>query len=536
MAGYRARRGREWSENVLPPYHAPMTAAHHTKPLVSPLRVVIYTRISSDPMDKKYGVEDQEARCRTLAKGSGWHVVAVFEDNDESATKDKNPPEYRRMIAFLEAGLADVILVDVIDRFGSGRLMWKFAEFMRWREKQGIRLVSCEGDDTATADGQMILSFKVAMAEREWRKMKERLAKNQRKRAQDGVFNGGNLPYYITHPEAIPWVQQAATDVLNERSLHVIAKEWNQEGRVTEQGNQWVPRAIRRMLLSPSVIGKQELDGELYPVTGWPVVLDGEVWSAVVNILTAPDRRINEINQRKYMLSGLLTCGNTITNCHGNTQPCGNNLTSTGARRTTRRGAAVTDGPAFECSKHKTSRGGCGSNKISMDPLERYVREAVFFALDSSDFQKAVADQAPPVANAGPTGTDIAAWRAAITSLEDEKDDGLIDDGSYRRRRARLTAKIEAAEAELAAIRRANRRTSLPRGDELRTFWEGADDLQRREVVSAVIKRIDVYPHPRGVSSAPPRRSGEPLEDWRERFDRARMHTMDLRTDIHWHA
>jgi site-specific DNA recombinase len=494
-------------------------------------RAVIYVRISRDPLNKRYGVEDQEERCRALAASLGWEVVRVFEDNDESATKEKDPPRYREMLAFIEAGLADAILVDVVDRLH--RQMWKFAPFMHWRKKRGVKLATTQGDNTETASGRQILNIKMSIAEGEWERTQERIKANQRKRARDGIPNGGKKPYYVEHPEAIPWVQEAATAILGSGSLYGVAKAWNKAGRRTAEDNQWTPRAIRRMLLSPSVVGKQELDGELYRVNDWPVVLDEEVWASVTAVLTTPGRRLNEINQRKYMLSGLLKCANLMPNG----EPCGNNLTSTGPRTTTRRGAERHDQASFECSKHKTSGGGCGKVKIQMSLLERYVTEAVFFALDTPRFRRALAGQEGAHADeikrlAAQEMND----KATLIRLEDELDDGTIDRASFNRRSARVSERLAETSSRLVALRRANRRASLPTGEELRQEWEGYDDLKRREIVSAVVDRINVSPHPRGVSSAPPRRKGEDEETWRARFDAVRMETVEHRTDIRWSA
>ena len=44
---------------------------------VSPLRAVVYVRISDDPESTERGVDRQEADCRAYAVAHGWEVAAV---------------------------------------------------------------------------------------------------------------------------------------------------------------------------------------------------------------------------------------------------------------------------------------------------------------------------------------------------------------------------------------------------------------------------------------------------------------------------
>ena len=80
----------------------------------SPLRAVVYVRISDDPEGSERGVDRQEADCRAYAAAHGWEVVAVFRENDTSAFKQRTitlpsgervrrviRPEFRAMLKHL---------------------------------------------------------------------------------------------------------------------------------------------------------------------------------------------------------------------------------------------------------------------------------------------------------------------------------------------------------------------------------------------------------------------------------------------------
>ncbi|WP_246840121.1 recombinase family protein [Auritidibacter sp. NML130574] len=67
---------------------------------VSPLRAVVYVRISDDPESTERGVDRQEADCRAYAIAHGWEVAAVF----------------RAMLKHLSDGQAQVMVAYDLDR------------------------------------------------------------------------------------------------------------------------------------------------------------------------------------------------------------------------------------------------------------------------------------------------------------------------------------------------------------------------------------------------------------------------------------
>jgi site-specific DNA recombinase len=76
------------------------------------VRVVIYTRVSQDRGAGKRSVGEQEAECRAVATDNGCTVVRVFTDNDRSASRyaKKVRPGFTELLAFIEAGGAEVLM------------------------------------------------------------------------------------------------------------------------------------------------------------------------------------------------------------------------------------------------------------------------------------------------------------------------------------------------------------------------------------------------------------------------------------------
>ena len=91
---------------------------------VTTLRAVVYSRISSDPLEPALGVERQEQDCLRLINERGWvQAVEPYRENDTSAsTRSRTKrPVYEAMLADLRAGMADVLVAADLDRCRSWR-------------------------------------------------------------------------------------------------------------------------------------------------------------------------------------------------------------------------------------------------------------------------------------------------------------------------------------------------------------------------------------------------------------------------------
>src|SRR4051794_17470174 len=83
---------------------------------VDVVRAGVYARISSDREADGLGVERQMEDCARLAERKGWRVVGQYVDNDVSAWSGKGRPEYARLLADLQAGTINGLLVYDLDR------------------------------------------------------------------------------------------------------------------------------------------------------------------------------------------------------------------------------------------------------------------------------------------------------------------------------------------------------------------------------------------------------------------------------------
>ena len=130
------------------------------------LRAVIYSRISHDPQDKQLGVERQEQDCVRLISSRGWELAfPPFRENDTSASTRSaaKRPVYERMLAQLQAGMADVLVCYSTSRLTRRPL--DYERLIRLTQDKGVRIatVASGAVDLSTADGRVIARVLAAM-------------------------------------------------------------------------------------------------------------------------------------------------------------------------------------------------------------------------------------------------------------------------------------------------------------------------------------------------------------------------------------
>lgn len=80
------------------------------------LPAVIYTRISLDKDKDGLAVDRQEEGSRLLADRIGWTVTEVYTDTLTASKENKRRPDFERLVADIEAGEVDRVLLWHCDR------------------------------------------------------------------------------------------------------------------------------------------------------------------------------------------------------------------------------------------------------------------------------------------------------------------------------------------------------------------------------------------------------------------------------------
>ncbi|MQA27708.1 MAG: recombinase family protein, partial [Micromonosporaceae bacterium] len=79
------------------------------------LRAGIYARVSKDKRKRQRGrsVGEQETEARAACERRRWTVAEIYKDEDRSASRfaKKERPDWERLLADLDAGQLDVLVI-----------------------------------------------------------------------------------------------------------------------------------------------------------------------------------------------------------------------------------------------------------------------------------------------------------------------------------------------------------------------------------------------------------------------------------------
>jgi len=342
----------------------------------------------------------------------------------------------------------------------------------------------------------------VAFSKIESRKMRRRLRRSHRARAEDGRPVGGTRPFgwlpdrLTLDPVEAPLLAKAARDFASGRSLNSLVREWQEAGVLTTRGNAWTMDALKKTLANPRLCGWRRLRGELVaddsgkPVMGqWQPVVDTETWLAVDAIMKAragrrvrPDGSVGDPlpvdkTVHWYLLSGILRCGKT----RPDGTPCNAHMRAMDRRY----GRYI-----YSCPPK--AQGGCAGVGRHGPLVDQYVTEAVLAKLEE---RQAV----PAEADAWTGEAQLEDVQRRLDALGRQWRSGGISDEFF-------FANVGALEEERTHLRNEKarhavvlRRSSAALGD-IRERWMSGDldIMQKRALIREALHAVIVMPAGRG--------------------------------------
>jgi len=172
------------------------------------LRAGVYARLS-ETYDAAESVPTQLERGTDHAARRGWTVAATFKDDGYSGFKEITRDGFGELIAAIEAGLVDVVIVRDVDRLTRNLSDWN--EFEKASVRHGVRLSAYTGGDLdlSTPEGAYYGGMETLRAKRESavKSARVREAHDRNARADDaraGAGAGSAIPASTpTHPNLI---------------------------------------------------------------------------------------------------------------------------------------------------------------------------------------------------------------------------------------------------------------------------------------------------------------------------------------------
>lgn len=275
------------------------------------MRCAVYTRKSSEEgLDQEYNSIDaqRDAGHAYIAsqRAEGW--IPVADDYDDPAFSGGNMerPGLKRLMADIEAGKIDVVVIYKIDRLT--RSLADFSKMVEVFERQGVSFVSVTQQfNTTTSMGRLMLNVLLSFAqfEREvtGERIRDKIAASKRK----GMWMGGVPPlgYDVENRRLVPNPQEAklirhiftrfvelgsSTKLVKELRLDgVTSKAWTtQDGKVRE-GKPIDKGLVYKLLGNRTYLGELRHKEQWYQAEHLPIV-DQNVWDSVHAILATNGR------------------------------------------------------------------------------------------------------------------------------------------------------------------------------------------------------------------------------------------------------
>ena len=434
--------------------------------------------MSEDREGRALGVDRQRQDCEALAERLGWPVVGVYVDNDRSAWSGKSRPEYRRLLADVEAGTVDAVLVWSLDRLH--RRPAELEDFVTLADSRGVALANVAGEvDLATPAGRLHARIMGSVAAHEVEQKGARTARAHLQAAQQGRWRGGTRPFGFG-PDGVTIDRVEAREVrrmtqrlLAGESLGSLVRDLNTRGITTTTGKPWSYTAVRQLLSRPRNAGLSEYRGEVVGVGSWRPLVTEESWRAVVALLADPGRRKSLSNRPRWLLAGLARCG-----------VCGGTMRSATAHSNRRTG---THRNVYRCAT-----AGGGHVARTAVPVDEYVAAVAVERLSRADARDLLTtgDDAP---DAGELREESLALRSRLESLALDFADGDLTPAQLRAATERLRERLATVEAQQASTSSAPVLADLVQAEDVRAVWDGLP-LSRRRAVVDLLMTVTVLP------------------------------------------
>jgi site-specific DNA recombinase len=262
-------------------------------------RCAIYTRKSIlQGLELEFNsLETQRAICSAYVSSQrhkGWIEMPTFYDDGGQSGATLDRPELRHLLADIERGLVDVVVVYKLDRIT--RTLLDFVRLIDFFEQYGVSFVSItQNFDTGDSMGRLILNVLLTFAQFEREILSDRIRDKHRIIRESGRWAGGATPMgYRVEKHMLHVVEPEAETV---RFIFRRFVELNNYGAVADEcdkmglrGRCWITKSGRlfgnhpigsgsvwKIISNPIYIGMLRSGGELLPGLHEPII-DRALW------------------------------------------------------------------------------------------------------------------------------------------------------------------------------------------------------------------------------------------------------------------
>ncbi|MFN3972753.1 MAG: recombinase family protein [Gemmobacter sp.] len=271
------------------------------KPVVRKLRCAVYTRKSSEEgLEQEFNsLHAQREACEAYIasqRSEGWVLVRDQYDDGGISGGTLERPGLKRLLADIEDGLVDVVVVYKIDRLS--RSLMDFSKLVEVFDRNGVTFVSVtQSFNTTTSMGRLTLNILLSFAQFEREVTAERIRDKVRASRMKGMWMGGCPPlgYEVKNRKLVETADADHVRWVFARFIEIgsgtqLARELAERGVTTARGHRIDKKFIYRMLNNRVYIGDAVHKGTSYPGEHAAIIVR-ETWDEVHAILTESPRK-----------------------------------------------------------------------------------------------------------------------------------------------------------------------------------------------------------------------------------------------------
>ena len=283
------------------------------------LRCAIYTRKSSEEgLEQEFNsLHAQREACEAYIssqKSEGWALVRDQYDDGGISGGTLERPALQQLLADIEDGLVDVVVVYKIDRLS--RSLMDFSKLVEVFDRNGVTFVSVtQSFNTTTSMGRLTLNILLSFAQFEREVTAERIRDKVKASRMKGMWMGGNIPLgydvrdrkLVVNAEEADTVVDIFTRFVEVGSATVLARELRSERLRSKKGTLIDKGYLYRLLNNRVYRGEAVHKGKAYPGEH-DAIIDDELWDRAHAILQeSPRKRANNSRSRTpALLKGLI--------------------------------------------------------------------------------------------------------------------------------------------------------------------------------------------------------------------------------------
>jgi site-specific DNA recombinase len=484
------------------------------RPAAPAVRCAIYTRKSTEEgLEQEFNSldaqrESAEAYIRSQVH-EGWICLPDRYDDGGFTGGNMERPALRRLLADIEAGKIDCVLVYKVDRLS--RSLLDFARMMEAFEKHHVSFVSVTQQfNTATSMGRLVLNVLLSFAQFEREIISERTRDKIAAARRKGKWSGGhpilgydvhiNKKLLVNADEAV--LVQAIFDLyLQYESLLAVVEELARRGCVNKRwatrrghergGQAFTTTSLYRLLTNVAYVGRVRYKQEVHAGEHQGIV-DPKVWQRVQVLLQRNGRTGGAVVRNRFgaLLKGLLHC-----------VPCGCAMTPSHCKKN-----GTTRYRYYVCiNAQKRGWKACPSKNIPAGEIERFVIDQIrCIGKDPGLLRETIAQAHSQVrsrleelgAERHGFDRDLARWNADVRRCAEQRGGG----GETAARLADLQERIGTAERRLTEIQEefvCLERELIDEGEVARALaafdpvWEALTPHEQARVIGLLVERVD---------------------------------------------